>query len=53
VIFEDDKKGKMLVTDVVKVNNHLTLNNVILVDRLGYNILSVSQFMDVDLHVLF
>jgi hypothetical protein len=51
--FGDDKKGKMLGTSVVNVNDHSTLNDVALVDRLRYNLLSVSQLMDADLHVLF
>jgi hypothetical protein len=53
VTFGDDKKGKVLSTDVVKVNDHFTLNDVALVDRLRYNLLSVSQLVDADVHVLF
>jgi hypothetical protein len=51
--FGDDKKGKVLGTGVIKVNNCFTLNDVALVDRLRYNLLSVSQFCDADLSVLF
>jgi hypothetical protein len=51
--FEDDKKGKVLGTNVIKVNDHFTLNNVTLVNRLKYNLLSVSQLVDADLDVLF
>jgi hypothetical protein len=51
--FGDDKKGKVLGTDVVKVNDHFTLNDVALVDRLRYNLLSVSQLVDADLRLLF
>jgi hypothetical protein len=53
VIFGDDKKGKVLGIGVIKVNDHFTLNNVTLVDRLRYNLLSVSHLVDADLHVLF
>jgi transposase InsO family protein len=53
VTFGDDKKGKVLGTDIVKVNDHFTLNDVALVDRLRYNLFSVSQLVDDDLHVLF
>jgi hypothetical protein len=53
VTFVDDKKGKVLGTSVIKVNDYFTLNDVALVDRLRYNLLSVSQFCDVDLSVLF
>jgi hypothetical protein len=53
VTFGDDKKGKMLGTDVIKVNDCFTLNDIVLVDRLRYNLLSVSQLCDADLNVLF
>jgi hypothetical protein len=53
VTFGDDKKGKVLGTGIVKVNGHFTMNNVALVDILRYNLLSVSQPMDADLHMLF
>jgi hypothetical protein len=53
VTFEDDKKGKVLGTDVIKVNDFFTLNDVALVDRLRYNLLSISQLVDADLDVLF
>jgi hypothetical protein len=53
VTFGDDKKGKVFSTDVIKVNDCFTLNDVALVDRLRYNLLFVSQFCDADLSVLF
>jgi hypothetical protein len=53
VTFEDDKKGKVLETGVIKVNECFILNDVALVDRLRYNLLSVSQLCDADLSVLF
>jgi hypothetical protein len=53
VTFGDDKKGKVLGTSVIKVNDCFTLNDVALVDRLRYNLLSVSQFCDADLSGLF
>jgi hypothetical protein len=43
----------VLGTCIIKVNDHFTLNDVALVDRLRYNLLSVSQLVDVDLYVLF
>jgi hypothetical protein len=45
--FGDDKKGKVLGTGVIKVNDSFTLNDVALVDRLRYNLLSISQLCDV------
>jgi hypothetical protein len=53
VTFGDDKKGKVLGTGVIKVNDFFILNGVALMDRLRYNLLSVSRLMDTDLHVLF
>jgi hypothetical protein len=53
VTFGDDKKGKVLGTGIVKVNDRFTLNDVALVDRLRYNLLSISQLCDADLSVLF
>jgi hypothetical protein len=53
VTFGDDKKGKVLDTDVIKLNDCFTLNDVALVDRLRYNLLSISQLVDADLDVLF
>jgi hypothetical protein len=45
--------GKVLGTGVIKVNGGFTLNDVALMDRLRYNLLSVSQLCDADLSVLF
>jgi hypothetical protein len=42
VTFGDDKKGKVLGTDIIKVNDYFTLNDVALVDKIRYNLLSVS-----------
>jgi hypothetical protein len=53
VTFGDDKKGKVPGTGVNKVNNCFTLIDVALVDKLRYNLLSVSQLVDADLDVLF
>jgi hypothetical protein len=53
VTFGDDKKGKVLGTGIIKVNDCFTLNDVALVDRLRYNLISISQLCDADLSVLF
>jgi hypothetical protein len=53
VTFGDDKKGNMLGTRVIKVNDYFILNDVALVDKLRYNLLSVFQLVDADLDVLF
>jgi hypothetical protein len=53
VTFEDDKKGKVLNTDIIKINDYFTLNDVTLVDKLRYNLFSANQLIDADLDVLF
>jgi hypothetical protein len=50
--FGDDKKDKVLGTSIIKVNDHFTLNEVALVDKLRYNLLSISQLADADLDLL-
>jgi hypothetical protein len=52
VTFRDDKKGKVLGIGIIKVNDYFTLNDVALVDKLKYNMLFVSQLVNVDLDVL-
>jgi hypothetical protein len=52
VTFGDGKKGKVLGTGVIKLNN-FTLKDVALVHKLGYILLSVSQLVDANLDVLF
>jgi hypothetical protein len=42
VTFRDDKKGKVLGTGIIKVNDCFTLNDVALIERLRYKLLSVS-----------
>jgi hypothetical protein len=53
VTFGDDKKGKVLNTGIIKVNDYFTLIDVVLVDKLRYNLLFVSQLVNADLDVLF
>jgi hypothetical protein len=53
VTFGDDKKGKVFDTSIIKVNDHFTLNDVALVNKLKYNLISVSQLVDADLDVFF
>jgi hypothetical protein len=53
VTFGDDMKGKVLGIGVIKVNDFFTLNDVTLVDKLRYNLLSISHLVDANLDVLF
>jgi hypothetical protein len=43
VTFGDNKKGKVFGTGVIKVNDRFTLNDVALMDRLRYNMISVFE----------
>jgi hypothetical protein len=43
----------VLGISIIKVNDHFTLNDVTLVDKLKYNLLSDSQLVNADLNVLF
>jgi hypothetical protein len=45
--------GKVLGMGVIMVNNNFTLKDVALVDKLEYNLLSISQLVYADLDVLF
>jgi hypothetical protein len=53
VTFRNDKKGKVLGIDVIKINDHFTLIDVALVDKMRYNLFSISQLVDTYLEVLF
>jgi predicted secreted Zn-dependent protease len=53
VTFGDDKKGNVVGTDIIKVNDYFTLNDVALMGRLRYNLFSISHLVDADLDVLF
>jgi hypothetical protein len=45
----NDKKGKMLGTNIIKINDYFTLNDIALVNKLMYNLLSISQLIDVEM----
>jgi hypothetical protein len=51
VTFGDDRKGKVLSTDVIKVNYYFT--DVTLMDKLQYNLFFISQLVDANLDVFF
>jgi hypothetical protein len=53
VTFGYNKKGKVFGTGIIKVNDYFTLNDVVLVDKFRYNLISISQLVDADLDVLF
>jgi hypothetical protein len=53
VTFRDNKRDKVLGIGIIKVNDYFTLNDITLVDKVRYNLLSVSQLIYADLDVLF
>jgi hypothetical protein len=53
VTFGNNKKDTVIGTSIIKINDHFILNEVALVDKLRYNLLSISQLVDADLDVLF
>jgi hypothetical protein len=53
VTFGDDKMGKVFGIGIIEINDYFTLNDVTLVDKLRYNLLSISQLVGADLDVLF
>jgi hypothetical protein len=48
VTFGNNKKSRVLGIGIIKINDHFTLNDDALVNKLWYNLLSVSQFIDAD-----
>ena len=51
--FGDDSKGKIIGTGNIKIDSSPLIEDVILVDGLKHNLLSVSQFYDKGLRVIF
>jgi hypothetical protein len=53
ITFGDNGRGRLLSEGEIKVSDKITLRRVALVQSLGYNLLSVSQLLDVGFKVLF
>jgi hypothetical protein len=45
ITFAGNQKGKVLGTGNIDLNSKLSLSKVLLVESLGYNLLSISQFV--------
>jgi ribosome biogenesis protein Nip4 len=43
IVFGDNSKGDILGLGKIAISNDNSISNVLLVDSLGYNLLSVSQ----------
>ena len=53
VTFGDNSKGKVLGLGMVAISNDTSIQNVMLTESLGYNLLSVSRLADFGFNVLF
>jgi hypothetical protein len=53
ITFGDNGRGCVLSEGEIKVSDKITLTRVVLVQSLGYNLLSVSQLLDEGFEVLF
>jgi hypothetical protein len=53
ITFGDNGHGRVLSEGEIKVSDKITLRRVVLVQSLGYNLLSVSQLFDEGFEVLF
>ena len=49
----DDSKGKIIDIGNIKIDSSLLIEDIILVDRLKHNLLSISQLCDKSLRVIF
>ena len=52
-MFGDNGRGKVRGLGIVRVSDRFTLREVTLVSNLGFNLLSVSQFLDEGFEVRF
>ena len=53
ITFTGNQKGKVLGTGNINLNSKFTLSEVLLVESLGYNLLSISQLCDSGFNCLF
>jgi hypothetical protein len=53
ITFGDNGRGRVISKGVVHVSDKVTLKRVALVKSLGFNLLSVSQFLDEGFEVRF
>jgi hypothetical protein len=53
IVFGDNSKGEILGLGKIAISNDNSISNVLLVDSLGYNLLSVSQLCEMGYNCLF
>jgi transposase InsO family protein len=49
ITFGDNRKGKVKGLGKIAISNDLSISNVLLVESLSYNLLSIAQLCDIDL----
>ena len=53
ITFGDNDKGKVKGLDKITISNVLSISNVLLVESLNFNLLSVAQLCDLGLKCIF
>ena len=53
ITFRDDSKRKIIDIDNIKIGSSLVIENIVLVDSLKHNLLSISQLCDRGFKVIF
>jgi hypothetical protein len=53
ITFAEKDKGKVLGTDNINLNSKISISKVLLVESLGYNLLSISQLCNTGFNCLF
>src|SRR6266508_7003243 len=53
IVFGDSGKGEVVGVGKIPISNDQSISNVLLVDSLSYNLLSVSQLCEMDYNCLF
>ena len=53
IIFDDNGKGKVKGLDKIAISNDLSIFNVLLVESLNFNLLSVAQLCDLGFKCIF
>ena len=53
VTFGDDSKGKIIGIGNIKISSYSLIEDIVLVDELEYNLLSISQLCDKGLKIIF
>ena len=53
IIFGNNKKGKVIGLGKIEISNDLSISNVLLVESLDFNLLSVAQICDLGYKCIF